>query len=146
MAGSRRMLSLSHGDTGETKRKTNRKVARRRNRKWRGGRKGPALASLHKAGHMAAACWITNSGNLERPPVKPLVSFPCSSRLSNTITSSHLFFFPSLPLTSLALLCFDSHSFPLICYSSKYLFWQDHSVVNFFLIHVKYTTHHKDTN
>lgn len=84
-----------------------REEARRRHSKGSGEKAGPALHPLHTARHMAAACWITNSGNLESPPVKSSLAFPSSSRLSNTIKHSLLCFFPSLL------------SGPLLCSSSR---------------------------
>lgn len=80
------------------------KEERRYREEARRRRERPALHPLHPYGaSQDAACWITNSGNLESPPVKSSPSFPSSSRLSNTITYSPLCFFPSLlsgPLSS----------------------------------------------
>lgn len=109
--------------------------AKRRHSKGKGEKTGPALHPPHSARHMAAACWITNSGNLDSPPVKSSLSFPSSSQLSNTITCSPLRFSPSLlcgPLLCSVLSPLCRHSFPLIHYpSTKYLLWQGHTVADF---------------
>lgn len=125
--------SVSAIDTEKTQRGRDTEEASRRHSKGREEKAGSALHLLHKACHMAAACWITNSGNLESPPVKSSVSFPSSSQLSNTITYFQLCFFPSLfSGLHLSLLCLYCNSFPLIHYSStKYLLWQGHTVVDF---------------
>lgn len=107
MASSRRMLGLSHRDGEETKRgKTERRKERHTTR---GGKTGQSLPfiPLHKARHMAAACWITNSGNLESPPVKSSLAFPSSPRLSNTIT-----YFTPLLLSISPLRASPQFSFP----------------------------------
>lgn len=110
MASSRRMLCPSHGGReGERGDTGCRDEARRRHSEGRGEKAGPALHPLRTARHMAAACWITNSGNLESPPVESSPSFPSSSQLSDTITYSSLCFSSSLP--SGPLLC----SFSFLC-------------------------------
>lgn len=86
---------------------------------------------------MVGACWITNSGNLESPPDKSLLSFPSASWLSNTIMYSPLLLLLIYPLWSFPLVFLPPlfcHSFPLIHYpSTKYLLWQGYTVADFFL-------------
>lgn len=59
----------------------------RRGRRDSGGEEVPGLRVPR---FTAIACWITNTGNLKRPPVRSLLLFHSSSLLSNTIRYSPL--------------------------------------------------------
>lgn len=89
----------------------------RRGRRDSGGEEVPGLRVPR---FTAIACWITNTGNLKRPPVRSLLLFHSSTPLSNTIRYS-----PLLPGLFLYLFSSLFYSSSLIHYPvTEYLLWQ----------------------
>lgn len=87
----------------------------RRRRRDSGGEEVPGLRVSR---FTATACWITNTGNLKRPPVRSLLLFHSSSLLSNTIRCSPL-------LSGFSLFSSLFYSSSLIHYPvTVYLLWQ----------------------
>lgn len=101
----------------------------------------PALQPLHTSRFMDTACWIPNSGNLQNPPVKSLLSFHFYSQLSNTITYAPLYIFHLFLVWSCPLFL------PIIRYPlTESLLWQSQTVANFSLFAVTLNTQQCSTH
>lgn len=89
------------------------------------GRRGDGEGGLRVPRFMAAACWITNTGNLKSPPVMSFLLFHSSSPPSNTITL----------LYGLSLFSSLFYSSSLIHYPvTEYLLWQTQGGGKFLII------------